>query len=199
MRAHHHGQEMMAPQQPRSEADEGPRLPGPTPVRRDHPQRPTWGPRLDRLLLRIARVLGRLLPRPDEEELEALARVDRGPRPEGHALPLPDLDRARRALAEGRYGEALHQFGALIALDADNAWAWHGRGDALQWMGQPGHALEAYGRASELAPGVGLHLAGQANALAALGRSAEAQQAWTEALRLDPSLTWMQHGRQPAG
>ncbi len=169
------------------------------PVRTDVPQRPPWARRLDRLSLRLARLLRLVLPRPDEEGLESLARADRGPRPEVHAPDVPGIDQARRAFAEGRHGEALHLFGEILAADPDSAWAWHGRGDALQLLGQHEDALAAYTRAADLAPREGLHRAGCANALTALGRDDQAAAAWTEALRLEPSLRWMQEGRPPPG
>ena len=173
------------------------RTPAPTPLRTDHPVRPAWARRADRLTLVLARLLGRLVRRPREADLEALARLDRGPRPATTPSTAPGLAHARRALAEGHLAEALHQFGVLLELDANNAWAWHGRGDALQLLGQPAEALAAYERACSLDPAEGLHHGGRANALGALGRSKDAATAWQQALRLDPSLTWMRDGGRP--
>ncbi len=147
----------------------------------------------------MARLVGMVLPRPRDVALDALARADRGPAPTIPHLELPSIDRARKAFTEGRHGEALHLFGELIAADPDNAWAWHGRGDALQLLGQHADALDAYDRAAALCPREGIHHAGRANALTQLGRDADADSAWREALRLDLSLQWMREGRDPPG
>lgn len=170
----------------------------PTPVRTDLPLRPPWAPRLDALVLRGARLLRRLLPRPSDAALEALARRDRGPRPQPLPPPTTGLQAARRAFAEGRHAEALHLFGELLDHDPANAWAWHGRGDALLLLGQAEDALTAYTRAAALAPGEGLHAGGRANALGALGRAELAAAEWRRAIALDPALTWMRDGRSAA-
>lgn len=186
---------MAAPPDPRPRG----KTPKPAPIRQDLPERPAWARRLDRWSLRAARLLRRVLPRPPEAGLEALARRDRGPKPEIAVPDIPGIDRARQAFAEGRYGEALHLYGEILAADPESPWAWHGRGDALQLLDRPGDALAAYERACALAPRVGLHHGGRGNALQALGRSTEAEEAWRRALALDPSLQWMRQGRQPPG
>lgn len=150
-------------------------------------------------MLRLARAARLLLPRPDDAQLDRLARKDRGPRPQRAALPAGSLDAARAALAQQRLGEALHLFGQLTAADPSLAWAWHGRGDALHLLGQHADALDAYSKAAALAPRQGLHQGGRANALRALDQLRDADQAWQEALRLDPSLTWMRDGQSPPG
>ena len=156
---------------------------------------------LDRLALLGARLGGRLLGRPSEDLLSSLARADRP--------GLRDLDASataaeraeaaifsgRAAFEAGQHAEALHHFSHALSLAPTSAWAWHGRGDALQLLGQPEGALAAYQKASELAPETGLHRAGAANALSAIGRLDEAETAWSEALARDPSLQWM---RNPA-
>ncbi|MCK6504156.1 tetratricopeptide repeat protein [Myxococcota bacterium] len=147
-------------------------------------------------LLRLS-PLRRLLARPSDAALEGLARQDRGPRPDPLPPPTTGLQAARRAFAEGRHAEALHLYGELLAHDAHNAWAWHGRGDALLLLGQPSDARAAYARAAELAPTEGLHLGGLANALSALGHAEPAAEQWRRALALDPGLTWMRDGRAP--
>ena len=163
------------------------------PLHDGHPGRPPWARPLDRWARRLGRLLG-WVGRPSDALLEELARVDRGPRP---ILPQPpdvpggSLAEARAALERGELGEALHRFGALTAADPAHAWAWHGRGDALQLAGDPAEALAAYSRAAALAPTVGLHQGGRFNALRALGRVEEAEQAWAEALRLDPGIGWL--------
>ena len=161
--------------------------------------RPPWARPLDRWAARAARWLGWLVRRPDDDALERLARADRGPRPElprpeGVSVPPGGIDAARAALDRGELAEALHLFGEILAVDERAAWAWHGRGDALQLMGAWQDALAAYERATELQPRVGLHHGGRANALKSLGRVEEAEAAWTEALRLDPGLEWMRRG-----
>jgi tetratricopeptide (TPR) repeat protein len=105
------------------------------------------------------------------------------------------LQRAREALDSGALGEALHHFGQRIGEAPEDSWAWHGRGDSLQLMGESQGALEAYDRAIELAAEIGLHHGGRANALEGLGRMTEADASWQESLRLDPSLTWMRKDR----
>lgn len=166
-------------------------------MNRDHPLRPPWARRADRVALLLARLLRPLLRRPPEAALEHLARADRGPRPDAPVLAVAGIAPARRALAQGQLAEALHLFGELLAADPDSAWAWHGRGDALQFLGQPAEALVAYERACALAPSEGLHHGGRANALGALDRTAQAEAAWQQALGLDPSLVWMRQGRTP--
>lgn len=164
------------------------------------PSRPRWARRLDRLALLAVGVGGRLLGRPGEPLLSALARQDRRPAadllgsgPRGRAARGAEAEIAagRAAWAQGQWAEALHHFGEALALEPEAVWAWHGRGDALQRLGAHADALDAYRRAAALAPEVGLHRGGEANALDALGRSEEAARAWSEALRLDPSLGWM--------
>lgn len=146
----------------------------------------------------LSPVVRLLLPRPAEDALSRLARLDRPaplPDPEapagtggagglGHEGPLQE---GRVAFADGRYGEALFHFGALLERQPDHGWAWHGRGDALQLLQEPALALAAYDRAARLQPGVGLHEAGRANALRALGRHGEADEAERRARSLDPS------------
>lgn len=146
--------------------------PGSTPVRQDHPTRPGWARRLDRLVLRLGRPLRRLLPRPDEPTLSALARPYRGPAPVIEVPALPDIEKARAAFAAGAFGEALFIFGEILAVDPENPWAWHGRGDALQLLGQHEDALAAYDRARALQPREPLHEAGRQNALRALAERA---------------------------
>ncbi len=143
--------------------------------------------------MRLAsKLLGPLLGRPSESELTALARDARPAPPIEVPRPGPDhLAEGRRAFDEGRYGEALHHFNELRELAPDSAWAWHGRGDALQLLGEHAGALEAYDQAVQLAPRTGIHHGGRANALRSLGRSEDAKTALQQALELDASLSWM--------
>lgn len=132
-------------------------------------QRPPWARLLDRLALLAARTGGRLLGRPAEPTLSALARQDRP----GMQVTLPPstvdaLEAGRAAFAEGRYSDALYHFGEVIEADPKSAWGWHGRGDALQLMGAHEAARDAYLRAAELSPGEALHREGAERARAAL-------------------------------
>lgn len=173
-----------------------------------HPPGAPSGPRSSRRHPRLARALdalgilgarlgGHLLRRPSEELLGALAAADRpGLRPRSEATASVEraeleVARGRASFNAGQHAEALHHFSQAIALAPESAWAWHGRGDALQLLGQPAGALAAYERAAELAPETALHRAARANPLRSLGRGLEADQALDEAILRDPSLTWM--------
>jgi tetratricopeptide (TPR) repeat protein len=163
-------------------------------------QRPAWALSLDRISLIWSRITALILPSPDEEQLASLARRHRPPPDPMDFDPSEfgvedHLQRAREALAAGALGEALHHFGQRIGESPTDGWAWHGRGDSLQLMGEHQGALEAYDRAIELSPQTGLHHGGRANALGGLAREVEAEEAWTEALRLDPGLSWMRSDR----
>ncbi len=160
------------------------------------PARPPWARRADAAVLRAARLLGRLLGRPSEAALHRLARADRPAPPvrvpTAAELGIVDhLGDGRAALADGRPGDALHHFGQLLETAPDHAWAWHGRGDALQLLGDHDGALAAYRRAAARQPTTGIHRLGAANALAALGQTAAADDETRAGLALDPSLTWM--------
>jgi tetratricopeptide (TPR) repeat protein len=156
-------------------------------------------PMLDRLVLAVAKVGGRLLGRPSEALLTAMAGRDRPGRDYDTAEPplvraSHHIQQGQAAFANGAYGEALHQFGVALEHAPEASWAWHGRGDALQLSGQHDAALRAYDQAIVLDDGCGLHHAGRANALASLEQKIEADQAWKLALERDPSLTWMREG-----
>ncbi len=163
-------------------------------------RRPAWARRLDRLVTIGLKLGGRLLGRPSDALLGELAAADRpglrlepdrwswAESAEGH------IAAGRAAFAAGQHAEALHRFGMALEAAPEAAWAWHGRGDALQLLGRHEDALEAYGRAAALAPETGLHHAGRANALTAMNREEEAKDAWTQALSRDASLSWMRRG-----
>ena len=141
-----------------------------------------------------SRVLGRLLPRPTEAQLHTLAGRQGGPDrgPSSPALAAAEhIEKGRSALQNKAFGEALHHFGQAIAQHPEAHWAWHGRGDALQLSGEPSQAKIAYTKAISINSECGLHHAGLANALAALNDNDAAENAWSEALRIDPTLTWM--------
>ena len=171
------------------------------PEPRSSRHRPRLARLLDRVALPLTGLLGRLISRLSEDLLAKLAAADRP----GLRMPpeaLAGLARAEAHIASGRaafqagqHAEALHHFSQATERAPDSAWAWHGRGDALQLLGQPEFALSAYDRAVALAPETGLHHAGRSNALMALGRAAEAEAALSVALARDPALTWVQTRR----
>lgn len=161
-----------------------------------HHRRPLWAARLDRLWRWAAAVARPVLPRPADQSLTELARRDRPSPP--IVVPTPaelgvvdHLQDGRLALSEGRHGDALHHFGELVRARPDNAWGWHGRGDALQLLGEPAEALVAYDRAVALQPDEGLHHGGRSNALSGLGRTGDAAASRQAALARDPGLSWM--------
>ena len=156
-------------------------------------------PVLDRLVLALARVGGKLLGRPSDTLLTSLAsRACRPPPSSVDVSPMvkatEHIQQGQAAFNNGAYGEALHHFGLAIEHAPDAAWAWHGRGDALQLSGQYEAAHTAYEKASSIDDTCGLHHAGMANALTSMGQKQQAKQAWDKALARDPSLTWMRDG-----
>jgi len=159
--------------------------------------RPSWARRLDRWSLRVARLLSPLVGRPTDDLLTRLARTARPSPPilvpSAADLGIIDhLDEGRRALSGALYAEALFHFRErLQETDQQDPWAWHGRGDALQMLGQAQDALDAYDRAAAIQPRQGLHQMGRANALESLGQVDGADEATRVALSLDPTLTWM--------
>ena len=137
--------------------------------------------------------------RPSDALLTALASQDRPGAPASQRDPplvqaSHHIQQGQAAFSNGAYGEALHHFGVAIEHAPEAAWAWHGRGDALQLSGQYAAALAAYDKATAIDDSCGLHHAGRANALAALERKNEAIEAWDRALDRDSSLTWMREG-----
>ena len=130
--------------------------------------------------------------RPSEKMLRRLSKKDRP----GLKIELPKreptlLEKGRTAFSNGQYADALHFFSQALQLDPNNAWNWHGRGDALQLMGDSTGALQAYERACALQPQTALHWGGKANALRRLQRSAESDSARRRALELDQSIAWL--------
>jgi tetratricopeptide (TPR) repeat protein len=157
------------------------------------PPRPPWAARVERAAERLSPWARRLLRRPSEGALQALSAVDRP----GGAVPIPEAVRAealatlqdplalgRAAWDQGAYAEALHHFGAALAKDPRSAWAWHGRGDALQLLGAHADARAAYAEAARLQPREPLHPAGEANAAEALGEAEGARAARARAAAL---------------
>ncbi len=152
---------------------------------------------MDTVALPLSRFLGRLLHRPSEDQLHTMAgRVSAlDPTSASPALAAAGhIQAGRAALERGAMGEALHHFGQAIERYPEARWAWHGRGDALQFSGDHAGAEAAYGQAVDLDPECGLHHGGRANALAAQGQAEAAEEAWELALRLDPTLEWMRPG-----
>lgn len=147
--------------------------------------------RIDRVFTRLMRAMGRVFGRPDEGLLHDLTGRSKGGAPEGvgGTRYVQHLERGRRAIETGSFGEALHHFNQAAQARPEEAWPWHGRGDALQLSGDFDAALSAYDAALER---VDLPLAhnGRGNALEGLGRLDEARAAWTTALELDPKLSW---------
>ena len=130
--------------------------------------------------------------RPSEKTLRQLSKKDRP----GLKIDLPKreptlLEQGRTAFSHGHYAEALHFFSEAVRLDPNNAWHWHGRGDALQLMGDSAGALQAYEQACSLQPQTALHWGGKANALRRLQRTVESDSARRRALELDQSITWL--------
>lgn len=145
---------------------------------------------LERTLNRVLRLAGRWFGRPDEGLLHELTGRTKGGAVSGGDGYVSALDAGRRALESGELGEALFQFSQACALRPDEAWPWHGRGDALQLSGDHPGALQAYEAALERAPRLALAHNGRGNALDGLGRTDDAVAAWERALELDPRLSW---------
>lgn len=154
--------------------------------------RSPWGPRLDRAFTRLMRLGGWLLGRPDEQLLHELTgRSKGGPEASREGLGYAQaLDRGRRLVETGQYGEALFHFGEAARLRPEEAWPWHGRGDALQLSGDFEAALQAYEQAIQRVPSLALAHNGRGNALHGLGRTEQARAAFERALELEPELSW---------
>ena len=122
------------------------------------------------------------LPSPAEQKLRFLAAQDRKAQ-QFHLpkVPISPLEKGRQFFQQGQYSEALSCFQLVIEEQPNNSWGWHGRGDALQLLGEYAGALEAYEKAISLAAQQGIHHAGRANALRAQGRLREAEQAQQKA------------------
>ena len=94
-------------------------------------------------------------------------------------------------LEQHNFKKALSYFEASILQNDDNAWAWHGKGDAYQWLGDYKESLNAYAKASALSPTEGLHWGGRANALYGLKDYTTAHDMRLRTLTLNPRLDWM--------
>lgn len=106
-------------------------------------------------------------------------------------LPKSDLLLGREMLKQQNFQQALAYFEASILQNDDNAWAWHGKGDAHQWLGDYKESLNAYEQASARSPTEGLHWGGRANALYGMKEYTAAYDLRQRTLILNPTLQWM--------
>ncbi|WP_367323078.1 tetratricopeptide repeat protein [Streptomyces sp. HUAS ZL42] len=112
----------------------------------------------------------------------------------------PELTVADRALAltvrgrehrnAERYAQALDDYAAALALDADLARAHYGRGETYRLMGRHEEALPHLARAMELAPEDAEYVGTRGQAHLGLRRYAEALADLTRAIELDDTLVW---------
>ena len=126
---------------------------------------------------------------PSASHLSHLSRKDRP----GMNIQLPkaELELGRVQLESRNFKQALKHFETSILQNDDNAWAWHGKGDAHQWLGDYKEARDAYEQASALSPTEGLHWGGRANAVYGLKDFTLADDLRKRTLSLNPSLRWM--------
>lgn len=122
------------------------------------------------------------------------------------------VENGRKLIADQKYREAYVVFQSITLRNSNSRWAWHGLGDACQFMSCYDEALQSYRYAydlsmkdfisNEIVPTDkikkerGLHLAGIANALTCLGSIEEAEMMWKQVLDLDPTLQWMRENAQ---
>ena len=126
---------------------------------------------------------------PTPDHLHDLSRHDRPGM--NITLPKSQLELGRKMLEIQNFQQALYHFEASILQNDDNAWAWHGKGDAHQWLGDYKESLNAYEQASARSPTEGLHWGGRANALYGLKEHTIAHDLRKRTLTLNPSLQWM--------
>jgi len=97
-------------------------------------------------------------------------------------------DKGSVLIKMGKHEEALETFNGALQMDTTSAVAWKGKGDALNETGRYVEAVNAYDKAIELSPEIGLIKAyawqGKGNALKASGRQAEAVAAFAKAKEL---------------
>ena len=134
-------------------------------------------------------ILRHIVP-PSEKKISTLAQRDRI-RHIFFAFPASSIELGRQKIEQGQYTQALTIFKECIEKQPDNAWAWHGKGDSFQFLGEYQNAEESYRKATTLDPENALHWGGLANALFGLGRSEEATKIWNKTKKIDPSLVWM--------
>ena len=98
------------------------------------------------------------------------------------------LERANLRRQTQRYPEALADYAALVARDANHADAHNGLGTTLLALGRPGEAIDAYARAVAAAPQrAELHY-NLGNAQQQLGNFGEARAAYRQAIALAPDF-----------
>ena len=137
----------------------------------------------------VSFILRHIAP-PSEKKMSALAQRDRI-RHNFFATPTSSVELGRQKIEKGQYTQALAIFEDCITRQPDNVWAWHGKGDSFQFLGEYKNAEESYRKATILAPDHALHWGGLANALFGQGKSEEATKIWNKTKKLDPSLVWM--------
>ncbi len=122
------------------------------------------------------------------------------------------VEEGRKLLAAQKYKKAYVVFQSITLRNSNARWAWHGLGDACQFMSCYDEALQSYRYAYDLSmkdftstemlptdkmkKERGLHLAGIANALTCLGSIEEAELIWKQVLEFDPALQWMKENAQ---
>ena len=134
-------------------------------------------------------ILRHLAP-PSEKKISTLAQRDRI-RHNFFAVPASSIEEGRQKIENEQYTQALEIFTECLEKQPDNVWAWHGKGDAFQFLGRYQDAEQSYRKAAALAPENALHWGGLANALFGQGRAEEATKIWNKTKKLDPSLVWM--------
>ena len=134
-------------------------------------------------------VLRCFLP-PSEKKLSHLSKCDRQAHP-FFSIPASSIEKGREKLRQKEYTKALKIFLACTLEMEQNPWSWHGKGDALQFLGRFTEAEQAYRKATELAPETAIHWGGLANALFGLGNTEEGTKIWKKTKEMDPSLVWM--------
>lgn len=127
---------------------------------------------------------------PSEKKLSKLSKRARKPH-SFFSTPSSSIEQGREKIAQGRYVQALDIFLLCTQEMKDNPWSWHGKGDALQFLGRFHEAEQAYRKATLIAPKTAIHWGGLANALFGQGKTQEGATTWNKTKEMDPSLAWM--------
>jgi Flp pilus assembly protein TadD len=129
------------------------------------------------------------------EELIALGYVaapspatEVGPDPKDRVHVLPAMERAARAIFEGRYDEASSELEPVVAKDPTNPAAWNDLGISLNESGRHDEAVHAFGRALEATPKDASLWNNLGQAESRAGRPDAARGALMEAARLSPGF-----------
>ncbi|MEC7987167.1 MAG: tetratricopeptide repeat protein [Myxococcota bacterium] len=133
----------------------------------------------------------RRLPPPQEQVLRELTSNDRKGPSFSVSIATSPLEEGRRHFEQGNWMEALAMFHLATQKNSQDHWAWHGKGDAFQLLGDYENAQAAYEKAIELSSSTALHYGALSNALKEQRLLDEADAVWKKALEMDPSLTWM--------